>query len=72
MSSYRTHPSRIKTADITHCGKGGHAVVIVATLVPVEGSTAPEAEQMVAVKKLEWDQDDPEKSTKFFKVTPLP
>ena len=67
----RVDPTIIKTSDIGPRAKGGQGTVTLGIVQVPEQLKAlfPFSELKVAVKKLEWDREDTEKSTKFFKVT---
>ncbi|KIO27789.1 hypothetical protein M407DRAFT_22963 [Tulasnella calospora MUT 4182] len=67
LSSYRIDPFRIKSRDTGPRARGGQGLVILATLVPAEGSATPASEQVVAVKQLEWDREDSDNSARFFR-----
>lgn len=68
MSRYRINPVRLQMTQTVPHAKGGQGTITFGTLLPPESSNEPLAEQIVAVKKLEWTHDSPEESTKFFKV----
>lgn len=69
MSDYKIDPGRLKITEHARRARGAQGTVIVATLVPAEGTMAASSEQMVAVKMLEWERGDVERSAKFFKVS---
>ncbi|KIO33001.1 hypothetical protein M407DRAFT_18158 [Tulasnella calospora MUT 4182] len=67
MSSYRIDPSRVKIPDGKPHAKGGQGTIVIGTVVPPAEFGTWLTEIKVAVKKFEWDQEDLEISTKFFK-----
>ena len=69
----RVDPTIIQTYDTGPRAKGGQGTVMLGTVqMPGERrKSLPISEFKVAVKKLEWDREDPERSTKFFKVNSL-
>lgn len=68
MSSYRIPISNIRRTETTPRAKGGQGSIIVANLIPADGSVVSRSEQVVAVKIFEFDREDAKESTKFFKV----
>ena len=67
----RLDPKIIKTNDTGPIAKGGQGTVMLGTVqIPEQlKELLPISELKVAVKKLEWEREDPEMSTRFFKVT---
>lgn len=68
MSSRRIDPSRIKFEETGPRAKGGQSMIFVAT-ISLPAPFAKLLKMKVAVKKLEWNREDAEASSKFFKVS---
>lgn len=80
ISRYRIDRNRIKTTDGGPKVKGGQGTVVIGTIIRPEEIPAWIPEQFVkkffeskyAIKILEWEHEDAEKSVKFFKVSSFP
>lgn len=75
MSEHRIDPKRIKTTGTEPLARGGQGAIVLGIMIPLEEVATWKPEQLpttvlemkLAIKMLEWDREDIEESTKFFK-----
>ena len=76
MADKRIDSCRIKTPDTGPHAKGGQGSIAIGIVISLEEVATWDPEQLparlleekLAIKKLDWDRKDAEKSTKFFNV----